>query len=51
MGEYLESGSIAFSMLGMLFNMLVHVFLWIGVFSLIWVPIWLGMRRLKNKNK
>ena len=48
--DLIQSGSIAFVVLGMLLRFVGHLFIWSLVFGIAWLPIWLVIRYFKNRN-
>ena len=50
-GDLIQSGSIAFIVLGLLLKFLGHILIWGLVFGLVWLPVWLLIRFVKNKRK
>lgn len=50
-GDLIQSGSIAFVILGLLLKFLGHVVVWGLVFGLVWLPVWLLIRFMKNKRQ
>lgn len=50
-GDLLQSGSVAFIVLGLLLRFLGHVLVWGIVFGIAWLPVWLLVRFIRNRRK
>ena len=50
-GDLMQSGSMAFVVLGLLLRFIGHVIIWTLVFGIAWLPVWLIIRFVSNKRK
>jgi len=50
-GDLMQSGSMAFIVLGLLLRFVGHVVIWALVFGIAWLPVWFLIRFVRNKRK
>ncbi|MDA1337944.1 MAG: DUF4349 domain-containing protein [bacterium] len=50
-GDLMQSGSMAFVVLGLLLRFVGHVVIWALVFGIAWLPVWLIIRFVRNRRQ